>query len=393
MDIQRTFVIVGLQPWYTSIGSNCKHIAKTLSKTHKVLYVNAALDRKGMITNHQNEGVKKHIEVVKSGKSVVQKIDDNLWEFYPSTVLESINWLPVTWLFQKLNYINNKRFANDIKSAIAELNFTDFVLFNDNEIFRAFFLKDFLKPISYIYYCRDFLLGVDYWKKHGEVIEPLHIKKADFAMANSSYLANYLKKYNLNAFDIGQGCDTEMFDGNKNHHIPSDLAIIDGIKIGYVGALNSLRLDIKCLIKIAEERPQYQLILVGPEDDDFKSSKLHQLSNVHFLGQKSMTDLPAYIAGFDVCLNPQLINKVTIGNYPLKIDEYLNMGKPVVATKTEAMSIFEPYTYLADNETEYISLIEQALKEDSYELKIERMTFASAHTWTNCVNKLLKIIS
>ena len=48
-------------------------------------------------------------------------------------------------------------------------------------------------------------------------------------------------------------------------------------------------------------------------------------------------------------LNPQLLNEVTIGNYPRKIDEYLAMGKPTVATKTEGMSVFADYTYLAED--------------------------------------------
>jgi teichuronic acid biosynthesis glycosyltransferase TuaH len=392
MTESSTFVIVGLQPWYTAIGSNCKHIAKNLSKNNKVLYINASLDRRSVLNKKDNKDIAHHIEVTKNGKGFLNQIDENIWEFYPARILESINWIPNTWLFQKFNYVNNKRFAKDIQEALNLLSIKDFYLFNDNEIFRAFYLKDLLKPKAYIYYCRDYLLGVDYWKKHGEKLEPLHIKNADYAMANSSYLASYLKKYNSNSIDVGQGCDTEMFNGFLERIIPEDLLSIKGEKIGYVGALNSLRLDITCLEYIAKERPDWQIVLVGPEDDDFRKSELHQLKNVHFLGQKKLDELPSYIAGFDVCLNPQRINEVTIGNYPLKIDEYLNMGKPVVATKTEAMQLFESYTYLATNPQEYVYFIERALDEDSEENMNKRINFANQHTWDNSVAKIVNAL-
>ena len=74
----------------------------------------------------------------------------------------------------------------------------------------------------------------------------------------------------------------------------------------------------------------YSIVLVGPEDEDFMKSKLHQIENIFFLGSKSEVELSSYINGFDVAINPQLVNMMTIGNYPRKIDEYLAMGKPIV---------------------------------------------------------------
>ena len=58
------------------------------------------------------------------------------------------------------------------------------------------------------------------------------------------------------------------------------------------------------------------------------------MDNVHFLGAKKTDELASYMEHFDVCINPQVVNDLTIGNYPRKIDEYLAMGKAVVATDT-----------------------------------------------------------
>lgn len=59
-----------------------------------------------------------------------------------------------------------------------------------------------------------------------------------------------------------------------------------------------------------------------------------------------------------------MINDITDGNYPLKIDEYLAMGKPTVATSTHTMrNIFAAYTHLATNPQEWLSAIDHAITE------------------------------
>ena len=107
---------------------------------------------------------------------------------------------------------------------------------------------------------------------------------------------------------------------------------------------------------------------------------------------KPLKELPGCINAFDVCINPQLINEVTIGNYPRKIDEYLAMGKPVIATKTRAMDIFEDYVYLASDKEEYINCIEKALREDTFLHHANRKKFARLHTWENCVDEIYNIL-
>jgi len=156
--------------------------------------------------------------------------------------------------------------------------------------------------------------------------------------------------------------------------------------------LLSLRLDIKALEHITICRPHWSIVLVGPEDETFIASSLHQFKNVYFLGNKTSNELPSYLNQFDVAINPQVLSPVTIGNYPRKIDEYLAMGKPTVATKTEAMSVFADYTYLAENEEEFITFIEKALQEDNNQIRQKRKEFASEHTWENNALEIFRAI-
>lgn len=391
--INRDIVVVGQQPWDVEIGSNCKDIALEFAKHNRVLYVNSPLDRITLLRHKADTKVQKRMAVIKGEQPSLVPIQNNLWNLFPDEMIESINWLPSQFLFDIFNKRNNQKLAKSIGKAIQTLGFKDVILFNDNDMFRCFYLPDLLKPAISIYYSRDFMLAVDYWKKHGTKLEPLLIAKSDIAVANSTYLANYCKQYNANSFYVGQGCDLGLFAQPEAAIIPEDIMPITKPIIGYVGALQSLRLDMAIIGHLAKEQPNWQIVLVGPEDDAFKASSLHQIPNVHFLGSKPPTTLPAYINAFDVCINPQIVNAVTIGNYPRKIDEYLAAGKPTVATQTEAMSIFSDHVYLATSKEDYVTLIAKALADNNEVLAESRKNFATSHTWANSVKDIYKAIN
>ncbi len=393
MIVNRDIVIVGQQPWDTEIGSNCKNIAVEFNKYNRVLYVNAPLDRFTMLKGKGNIKIKKRIDISKGKEASLISIGKDFWNLYPKTIVESINWIANKKIFEALNFINNRRLANNIQEAMNKLGFENIILFNDNDIFRSYYLKELLSPHISVYYSRDYMLAVDYWKKHGEKLEPLLIAKSDLCVANSTHLSNYCKQYNPNSFYVGQGCDLTIFSNYKEEELPKDVKDIPYPRLGYIGALLSLRLDIDLLVSIAKEKPEWSLVLVGPEDDAFKKSELHQLKNVFFLGAKPSEELPSYIASFTICINPQVLSEVTIGNYPRKIDEYLAMGKPVVATSTPFMeAVFSEFTYLGNDANNYIRLCSKAMQEDNEYKQKERMAFASTHTWENSVFQIYQAI-
>ncbi len=383
----RDIVVIGLQPWYYPIGSNCKNIATYFSQNNRVLYVNLPVNRKTFLSRNKNAGIASHSEIIKSKEGEIKQIGKSMWELYPLSVVESINKIPSNKLFNTINYFNNKRFAKNISDALKKLDFKNIILFNDNDIYNGYYLKGMLHPSLYVYYMRDFLQGYEYWKKHTSILEPRLIAQSDLVMTNSIYYADYCRKYNSNAHFMGQGCNLELFDADKSHPQPEDMKQFSSPVIGYVGALDSARLDERIIKEIARFDPSWNVVLVGPEDDSFLASDLHQLPNVHFLGRKPMDQLPNYIASFDICINPQFDNEITAGNYPLKIDEYLALGKPVVATRTYTMKMFEDYTSLATTPQEYPQLIRSIL-EDTADNKRLRIDFARTHSWTNCMENL-----
>lgn len=386
----KDIIVTGLQPWDVEIGSNCKNIAIEFAKDNRVLYVNAPLDRLTAIREKNDPKTIKRKKVINGELADLTQVDTNIWELNPKCILESISQLGINALFDFINKINNKRIAKQIQSAINRLGFKDVTLFNDSDMFRSFYIKDLLNIQKEIYYTRDNLIAVDFWKKQGIRIEGAYMKKADLVCGNSTYLTTLAQKFNPNSFYVGQGCDLSIFDENLIKEIPSDIKNIKKPIIGYIGALVSLRLDIEIIKYLAKEKPEWSIVLVGPEDETFKNSDLHKMENVYFLGSKDPEELPSYLYAFDIAINPQILNEVTIGNYPRKIDEYLAMGKPTVATKTEAMSVFANHTYLAANKDEYLQLTEKALTDQNQYKKNAMITFARSHSWKNSVNEIYK---
>jgi len=120
---------------------------------------------------------------------------------------------------------------------------------------------------------------------------------------------------------------------------------------------------------------------------------LQALPNVHLLGQKAVSDLPAYMHASDVCLMPYAHNAWTENINPLKLYEYLATGRPIVSTNIPAVQDFREVLTIADNEPDFIRGIQQALQADTPEARARRQAVARQNTWEHRVDTLSSIIS
>ncbi len=385
----QNIIFTGLQSWDIPIGSNAKNIARVMSQQNRVLYVNPPQGFRG-----------KGNKAGKAGECYLRKINERLYVLelnFRTLPANSFSW---GWMFDVLNRLNNKRVARAILSGAKQLGFENFMHFNDNDIFRGYYLKDFLKPTLSIYYRRDWLQGVDYWRRHGVRLEGSLAGKSDLVLTNSPYLCDTIRQYNPHSYYVGQGVDLSLYAPRKKYPVPEDMQGVSGPIVGYAGAVSSLRLDADLLYGVAREMRDVSFVVVGREDDFFKAHRFHILSNVYFLGEKTPEMLPCYIAHFDVCINPQALNDITRGNYPRKIDEYLALGKPVVATATPTMEIFKPMISLCANESDYVEALRAALDhendpekaQENERLRSERIALARSHSWENSVGAIYSVI-
>ncbi len=389
----QNIIIIAQQNWDTIIGTNPRNMAKEFARHNRVLYVNMPLDVNTVLRGHREPGVRKRLRVLLGQAEDLTQVEPNVWVLTTRVLLMSANWLASKQLFSLVNQLNAWLLARSIRKAARAAGFDSYYLLQDGLIYPGLELKRLLKPIQFIYNIRDYVMGVPYFQRHGPWLEAAIIKQADLVAANSAYLRDYSLQYNERSFDIGQGCVLAMYQADGAYALPPDLAAVPHPRIGYTGYLTGLRLDLDLLLTLARQRPHWSLVLVGPEDEAFRRSPLHQLPNVFFLGTKPPNELAAYLHYFDVCINPQLINDITIGNYPLKIDEYLAMGRPVVATHTRAMEMFADHVYLAADAPAWLAALEQALADHNPQRSTAQIAFSKSHTWEASVGLLYQAMT
>jgi glycosyltransferase involved in cell wall biosynthesis len=395
----QNFIITAAQLWDTQIGSTIKNITLELSKQNRVLFVNSPLDVTTRLHAALNPALKQTPEfeqrmaVLKGERPLLRSIRPNLWVADCPFTLLPVSKLP-TPMFECVNHYNNRLIGNFIRQQAKLLGIEKFIHFIDNDLFRSLYLKPIIKPELTVYYRRDYFLATPYWLKHGRRCEERLAHTADVVVANSQLFVDELKPFNPNTHYAPTGVNLELYDATVNRAIPADMQDIPSPVVGYTGTLLEARLDSHLLYRVAADMPHVNFVLVGPEDGHFAAHPLHTLPNVHFLGSKPVDRLPDYIEAFDVCINPQKVNDITDGNYPLKIDEYLAMGKPVVATSTHFMrDTFAAYTHLGTDSDEYVNYINIALREaGDPKLREERIAFAHTHSWANSMRLIYEAI-
>jgi glycosyltransferase involved in cell wall biosynthesis len=388
----RDFIITGLQSWDIPIGSNAIDIAKEIAVENRVLYVNSPLDMMTIFRNKPTPETIQRLEVYRKKKAPLRQITDTLWVLDFPFWIWSVNGLPDGLLFDFFNKLNNKKIFNYVGKVANDLNFKNPIHFIDNDIYRSFYSKEILKPALSVYYRRDNLQAIDFWKSHAPRLEPMLIGKSDLIVANSPQLAAFARKFNTQSFDVGQGVDLSAYDLSLEFKEPAEFETIPKPRIGYIGDITSLRLDADLIYELAKSKPQYSFVMIGRVDKLFAAHAMNGLKNVHFLGSVAKNMVPTYMSALQVCLNPQLLNELTIGNYPRKVDEYLALGKPVIATKTDTMELFREHSYLCSSVADYQEAVEKALQEDNEEKAKQRILFAESHSWKNNVDSILKRI-
>jgi len=192
------------------------------------------------------------------------------------------------------------------------------------------------------------------------------------------------------------GVSWDVFGGfpHTGLKIPQELSSLKRPILGYVGAIHR-HLDFKLLEFIAQERPSWSIVLVGPEIAD--ASRLRRFPQVHFLGAKPFADLPRYIHGFDITLIPYLSTDYTKTVYPTKLNEYHAMGKPIVSTVLPEVEQYNethgPLVYLATDPNRFLEKITEALEADNEHKRLLRVAAARENRWQKRIEEMAALMA
>jgi UDP-galactopyranose mutase len=251
-----------------------------------------------------------------------------------------------------------------------------------------------LKPKAVIFDCMDELSAFKNAPATLKEREAELFKLADlvFTGGQSLYEAKRDHHHSVHAFPSSIDADHFM-KARVLSAEPADQQSIPHPRIGFFGVIDE-RLDIDLLDKVAELKPDWQLVVIGPVVK-IDPNDLPRRDNLHYLGGKSYKDLPAYLSGWDVAMLPFARNDSTRYISPTKTPEYLAAGCPVVSTSIR--DVVRPYgqkglVHIADTPEEFVAAIETAMKSNSSKRLMTVDAFLKQMSWDRTWSQMNALI-
>jgi UDP-galactopyranose mutase len=274
----------------------------------------------------------------------------------------------------------------------AERQIKDFVLWYYTPMAVGF--TRHLKPKAVIFDCMDELSAFKNAPATLKEREAELFRRADlvFTGGQSLYEAKRDHHHSVHAFPSSIDADHFM-KARVLSSEPADQQSIPHPRIGFFGVIDE-RLDIDLLDKVAQLKPDWQLVVIGPVVK-IDPNDLPRHDNIHYLGGKSYKELPAYLSGWDVAMLPFARNDSTRFISPTKTPEYLAAGCPVVSTSIR--DVVRPYgqkglVHIADTAEEFVAAIEAALNSNSSQRLMTVDAFLKQMSWDRTWSQMNELI-
>ena len=248
-----------------------------------------------------------------------------------------------------------------------------------------------LRPDLVAYHAYDLFEATPGWTAELEALEVALLRRADIVTAVSESIATRLReKVPREIKLLPNGVDLEAFDaaGRTEASVPADLARISRPRLGWVGSLHP-HVDFGLVAQLARARPDWSFVFVGASlrvKDDRAERELElcrACPNVHFLGEKHRSEVPEYVANMDVNLMLYRLSEETWikASHPLKLHEYLAVGKPAVSSDIPSVREFEGVVRIAAGPRDWLQAIEDALASGGTGTQAERRAVAAQNSW------------
>ncbi len=252
-----------------------------------------------------------------------------------------------------------------------------------------------LQPGLVVYDCMDELSNFKNAPPELRQLEEELLQKADIVFTGGHSLYQAKKHLHQNIFPFPSSIDKKHFEqARTNKQQPGDQAILPAPRLGFYGVIDE-RFDIDLIREVAEQKPEWQIVLLGPVVK-IDPATLPQLPNIHYLGGKSYNELPAYLSGWDIALIPFLLNDATRFISPTKTPEYLAAGIPVISTAiSDVVSPYgeNNYVEIATNAESFIQAGEKLLNAPKEEWLLSVDEFLTKQSWSLTFKHMLEAIN
>lgn len=378
-----TFVVFGgIDWWYHNRAHIDPQLTRRFAKKGKTLYINSIVMTK-FKTGEKKMFLKKVKRKLKSIFTGLKKTEEGFWVYSPFS-------MPVHHIFLA-KWLNDILLSFQIRVVTYKLGINNPVVIIANPAAVDVALR--MKKLRLIYQRTDRF-------EEADGVDVDVILKCDRKLKAKSDLTFYVNNMIYNeelsqckrAIFLDHGVDFDKFAlADRDSFIPAEMTNIPKPIIGYFGTIYKNSVDIELAAKVADLLPGMSFVYIGTLYE--KYSNLSEKNNVWMLGQKTYDEIPHYGKCFDVAILPWNRNRWTEASNPIKVKEYLALGKPFVCTPYfSELENYRDVAYVGESPKEFAECIKKALQEDSLD-KIEyRRKKIEPDTWDSKAEYLLKQI-
>jgi glycosyltransferase involved in cell wall biosynthesis len=348
------------------------HVMRILARDNRILWINSIGYR---APTASRSDLRRAWTKLRASAKPVKEVEPNLFVLNPLAIpAYGVPWVRV---------VNRQLLRLQVLRAMKRLRFERPI----NWVFTptAAVVAGALGEETLVYYCVDEFTAYTHIARGLAELEGGLLRRADLVIVSAEKLRKSKSAINPRTVLVRHGVDFEHFRTALDPAtvVPAEIVGLPRPVIGYFGLMAEDWIDIPLMVDVAKHFSRGSMVLLGKVTTDI--SRLTELPNVHVLGRKPFSSLPAYSKGFDVAINPFPINEVTLNANPLKVREYLAAGLPVVSSRIPEVEVLGQ-CHIGDGSASFIAGIEEALRDPGP--KKERSESMRAESWEGRVEEI-----
>jgi len=381
MDLNKQVFLYFGNDWFADNRTSSHHIARWLAKRYRVYYIECP-----------------GLRAPKASGRDIKKIFAKLWKFLRGTKQVEQNIKVRTLLQLPFHRFRIVRWLNRwLISATLKWMMRKHGIHHPIAWFMLPHLSGMVGRLNEklsVYYCiDDYATLPDVNQKTVRAMDEELTREADVVFVSAESLRDRKLAANSQTFFSPHGVDVELFGRAQDDRtqIPTDTANLPGPVVGFYGLIEEW-IDLELIDFLAEQRPQWTFLFIGRVA--VSDAKLPHRPNVKFIGNRPYESLPAYGKQFDAAIIPFRLTEVILHANPLKLREYLAMGKPIVSVSTPEIDKYEDVVEIAHSREEYLAKLDAVLSEPASPADIRRrMDRVASESWDSRLNQVLDVVN
>ena len=378
MKNERNIICFGNLTWEGDYVKSTVKILTHLASNNRILFVDYSFTYKDLflaiLGKHPLASAKRMLGIAPRIRELTTETGTKVLILTLPPVFP-ITWIKKDKLFKWLLKTNSIIIRKAIQKAAKKYSFSKPVFIN---AFNQFYGENLIGKFNeslHLYYCfdhinvkRDGLRGINF--------EESFMPKVDGIIVTSDNLQKEKSKFNSRTYLVKNGVDFETFYSfSKKDRKTNGKKIV-----GYIGSID-FRFSTDLVLSAAEQFPDYEFHIVGRNDNAEAVKKLSGHKNIKILGAVPHNQIPGIMRNCHVGLIPYIPSEFTQSVYPLKINEYLAVGTPVVMTNFADLPEFNGIVYKADSKIEFCNAIKQAVEHPDPDRLIKGIELAKQNSW------------